>query len=124
MLKLLPRLFRAMAWPGFAGILLTAALFTLVRYVPRLDPVQEPGEVLIAGLIGFWTAYWRRHDTWRFVVVAGLLAAALVALVPLGLMLYPHQATAPPAGLALTRAAVAGAMGASVARLLHQRVAL
>lgn len=122
--KLLLHLLRALGRPALVGMVLAVLLTLALRSYPRLEPVRESGEVLIAGLTGFWTAHWRRHGSWRFVVVAGLVAALLVALVQLGLMLSLGETFVEPAGLTLARAALAGAMGSGVARLLHQRVVL
>ena len=124
MLKLLLHLARALARPALLGLVLMALLYLAVRLDARLEPGRESGELLIAGLTGFWTAHRRRHASWSFIVLAGSLAAMVVALAQLGLMLAIREPAGGAAGILLGRAALAGVMGGVVARLLQQRVVL
>jgi hypothetical protein len=124
MLKVLVFLLRALTRPVLVGTLLALALSGAVSYAPALQAVREAGEVLIAGLTGFWTASWRRHGRPPLVLLAGLLAAMSVAALQAGLTLALGEIPLTPLALQLARAGVAGMTGAWVARLLHQRVDL
>jgi hypothetical protein len=123
-MRSLLQLLRQLPKPVLVGTLLSVIVIFLVWQFPALQPVREPGDVAISGLIGFLAGYGRRPDSWRLDLLSGLVAALVVAGLRLGFAAFVGEAPDLPIGLDLARAGLAGAMGAMVARLLHQRVAI
>lgn len=117
------RLLRSLPKPVLFGALLSGALLILVHLYPRLQSLSEPSQLLIAGLTGFWTVRWRAPNGWPLELLAGLIAGILVGGVAYAVRIL-LDGDMGVAGLGLARAAIAGATGACLARLLHQRVAL
>jgi len=116
-LRRLPKPFLA------AAALITAVLF-LSQQSPQLAALQEPGELLSAGFAGVWAVQWGKPARTPVLVVAGLMAAVLVAALKLGLAVYLGIPLVAPPALSLARAAMAGLLGVWVATLLRQRFAL
>jgi len=123
-MKFLLRFLRRLPGPVLAGTLLNCALFLLTEQYAQLLPLREPFDVLSAGLTGFWAVRRQLPRGWSTEVAAGLVASLVVGIVRLQLGGYLGEALGPPAYLLLARAAVAGGVGAMLARLLHQRVVL
>jgi len=123
-MKSLLRFLRRLPAPVVFGTLLGAALFLLTQEYPQLLPLREPFDVLTAGLTGFWAGRRQRPRGWRTEVAAGLVASLVVGIARLLLGGYVGEVLDSPAYLLLARSAIAGGVGAMLARLLHQRVVL
>ncbi len=118
------RFLRRLSLPALAGAVLNALMFLLTVQYAALVPLREPFDLLCPGLAGVWAVRGRIGRSWRMELLAGATAGLVVG----GLrVLLGHYAAGLPAGselLLLARAVLAGAVGASVSRLLHQRVVL
>jgi hypothetical protein len=123
-MKSLHRFLRRLPGPVLLGTLFGCALFLLTEQYAQLIPLREPFDVLSAGLTGFWAARRQRPRGWRTEVAAGVIASLVFGIVRLALGGYLGEALDSPTYLLLARAAVAGGVGAMLARLLQQRVVL
>jgi hypothetical protein len=123
-MKSLLRFLRRLPGPVLLGTLLGCALFLLTQQYAQLLTLREPFDVLTAGLTGFWAGRRQRPRGWKTEVAAGLVASLVVGIFRLVLGGYLGETLDSPVYLLLARAAIAGGVGATLARLLQQRVAL
>lgn len=123
-MRSLLRFLRRLSGPVLAGAALSSALFLITEQYAPLLPLREPFDVLSAGLTGFWAARRQPLRGWGLELLAGLTASLVVGIVRFGLGSYLGELTESPVVLMLARAAVAGGIGALLARLLRQRVVL
>jgi hypothetical protein len=103
---------------------LTGAVVAANAGLATLQPIREPALVALTGLTGFLVASGSRIANWRMELIAGMVAALLVAGFYLSLMIWFELPLDHPLGLALLRAMIVGGMGAGIARLLRQRAVL
>lgn len=115
---------RRLPKPCLAAGVLISALLLLTQLFPQLAAIQEPGELLGAGFAGVWAVQWGPPARSAVLILAGVMAALLVALLRLGLATLLEVPPVIPSGLSLARAAIAGLLGVWVAGLLRQRFAL
>ena len=123
-MKFLLRFLRRLAVPALVGVVLTAAVFLLTQQYAQLQPLREPLDVLTAGLAGFWAVQCRLGRRWRVELTAGIIAGLLVGIVRVQLGRYFGEVPGTSELLLLGRAAIAAGVGATLSRLLHQRVVL
>jgi len=123
-MKSLLRFLRRLPPPVLAGVVLSSVLFLLTQQYGALLPLREPFDVLAAGVTGFWAVRGQLGRGWRLEVAAGLVASLVVGVFRLQLGHYYSELVETPEYLMLARAAIAGGVGAMLARLLRQRVVL
>jgi hypothetical protein len=115
---------RRLAMPFLGGVALSGISFLLTQEYAQLLPLREPLDVLSAGLTGFWAVRSRLGRGGRVEIAAGIVASLLVGVVRLLLGHYLDGVSAADEYMLLVRFAIAGGIGASLSRLLHQRVVL
>jgi len=123
-MKFLLRFLRRLAVPALVGMVLTAAVFLPTQQYAELQPLREPLDVLTAGLAGFWAVKSRLGRRWRVELTAAIIAGLLVGIVRVTLGRYFGEVPGTSELLLLGRAAIAAGVGATLSRLLHQRVVL
>lgn len=123
-MRLLLRFIRRLAVPVLVGIVLNALVFLLTQQYAQLLPLREPFDMLTTGLTGFWAVSSRWARGWRTEIVAGIIAGLLVGVVRVQLGRYFGELPGTSELLLLARAGMAGGVGATLSRLLHQRVVL
>mgnify|MGYP003396375656 CR=1 FL=1 len=123
-MKFLLRFLRRLAVPALVGMVLTAAVFLPTQQYAELQPLREPLDVLTAGLTGFWAVKGRLGRRWRVELTAAIIAGLLVGIVRVTLGRYFGEVPGTSELLLLGRAAIAAGVGATLSRLLHQRVVL
>ncbi len=123
-MKYLLRFFRRLLVPVLVGAVLIALVFLLTQQLPQLLPLREPFDMLTAGLTGFWSVSSRWARGWRAELAAGIVAALLVGIVRMQLGHYFGEVPGTNELLLLARIALAGGVGATLSRLLRQRVVL
>jgi len=123
-MKFLLRFLRRLAVPALVGMVLTAAVFLPTQQYAELQPLREPLDVLTAGLTGFWAVKSRLGRRWRVELTAAIIAGLLVGIVRVTLGRYFGEVPGTSELLLLGRAAIAAGVGATLSRLLHQRVVL
>jgi hypothetical protein len=123
-MKFLLRFLRRLAVPALVGMVLTAAVFLPTQQYAELQPLREPMDVLTAGLTGFWAVKSRLGRRWRVELTAAIIAGLLVGIVRVTLGRYFGEVPGTSELLLLGRAAIAAGVGATLSRLLHQRVVL
>lgn len=123
-MRSLLRFLRRLAPPAISCALLNGVAFVLsIQYV-ALAPLREPLDILFPGLAGVWVTRGRQLRPWPAELLAGAAAGLVVGAVRVLLGHYVAGLPASPEFLLLGRALLAGAIGAMVSRLLHQRVVL
>jgi hypothetical protein len=123
-MKFLLRFLRRLAVPVLVGTVLSTVVVLLTQQYAQLHPLREPFDVLTAGLTGFWAVQARHGRGWRVEVGAGIVAGVLVGIVRFLLGRYLGEVPGISELLVVTRAAIAAGVGATLSRLLHQRVVL
>lgn len=123
-MKYLLRFFRRLVVPVLVGVVLVALVFLLTKQYAQLLPLREPFDMLTAGLTGFWSVSSRWARGWRTEIAAGIVAGLLVGIVRVQLGRYFGEVPGTTELLLLARASLAGGVGATLSRLLHQRVVL
>jgi hypothetical protein len=116
--------FRRLAVPAITLACLNGLTFLLTLQYAAVLPIREPFDVLCPGLSGVWAVRGRLGRAWHVELLAGATAGLIVGGFR---VLLGHYLAGLPAStelLLLGRAVMAGAIGAMVSRLLHQRVAL
>lgn len=123
-MKFLLRFIRRLAVPVLVGVVLNALVFLLTQQYAQLLPLREPFDMLTIGLSGFWAVSSRWARGWRTEVAAGIVAGLLVGIVRVQLGRYFGDLAGGSQLILLARAGLAGGVGATLSRLLHQRVVL
>lgn len=118
------RVLRSLPKPLLVGAVLSGLVVVAYSRLGALEPVREPALVGITGLTGFLVASASRVADWKVELLAGVIAALLVAGFYLSLTILLQLPLVHPLELALLRAAIIGGMGAGLARLLRQRAVL
>lgn len=118
------RFLRRTAIPALTGAFVNGLLFLLTARSAALQPLAEPVDILCPGLAGVWAARSRMARSWQVELLAGAAAGLFVGAVRLFLGHALGDQPLSEEFLHLGRAVLAGAIGAMVSRLLHQRVVL
>lgn len=123
-MRSLYRFCRRLLVPVVVGWVLIVLVFLLTQQVGPLLALREPFDMLVAGLTGFWAVSSRWARGWAVEVIAGIVAALLVGIVRVQLGHYYGEVPGTSELLLLARVSMAGGIGATLSRLLHQRVVL
>lgn len=123
-MRSLYRFCRRLLVPVVVGWVLIVLVFLLTQQVGPLLALREPFDMLVAGLTGFWAVSSRWARGWAVEVIAGVVAALLVGIVRVQLGHYYGEVPGTSELLLLARVSMAGGIGATLSRLLHQRVVL